>query len=88
MHTFLGNQKSRPISICGSKKLICNNHSKHIPGSSGNVVITGSNRPQILSTLANKGFGKWVQINAPTNMYGSRTGAPHGFGESPKNHLQ
>ncbi len=76
-----------PINICNSKLRNCNNYSKKLPGSSGNVVITGNTNSQLLSNLSYKGYGKWVQRNAPTNAYGSRTGAPYGYGSSPKNDL-
>ena len=46
---------------------------------------------QILTRLVNlqqyRRGATWVQTNAPTNQYGSRAGAPYGYGESPKNQL-
>ena len=80
-----------PIRICDSKLRNCNYYSKNITGSSGNVVITGQTQSQILTRLVNleqyRRGATWVQINAPTNQYGSRAGAPYGYGESPKNQL-
>ena len=44
---------------------------------------------QILQNLVvNQSYhrgARWVKRNAPTNGYGSRAGAPYGYGESPKN---
>jgi hypothetical protein len=78
-----------PIRICDSRLRSCKHYNKSLPGSSGNVVITGMTQSQILSNLVNlqqyQRGAKWVQINAPTNGYGSRAGAPYGYGESPKN---
>lgn len=78
-----------PIRICDSRLRGCSHYTKSLPGSSGNVVITGSTQSQILTRLVylqqyQRG-AKWVQINSPTNGYGSRAGAPYGYGESPKN---
>jgi len=77
-----------PIRMCDSKFRGCNHYSKDLPGSSGNVVITGMTQSQLLSSLVNLQYqrgAKWVQINAPTNAYGSRAGAPYGYGQSPQN---
>jgi hypothetical protein len=78
-----------PIKKCDSRLRSCKHYSKNLPGSSGNVVITGMTQTQILGRLINlqqyQRRAKWVQINAPTNGYGSRAGAPYGYGESPKN---
>jgi len=78
-----------PIRICDSRLRVCKHYNKSLPGSSGNVVITGMTQSQILNHLViNQSTirgAKWVQINAPTNGYGSRAGAPYGYGESPKN---
>lgn len=80
-----------PIRICDSKLRNCNNYSKGLPGSSGNVVITGMTQSQILQHLVvmqtNRRGARWVQRDTPTNGYGSRAGAPYGYGESPKNQL-
>jgi hypothetical protein len=87
------NQKTTggPINICDSRLRNCNYYTKSLPGSSGNVVITGMTQSQILTRLVNlqqyRRGATWVQINAPTNQYGSRAGAPYGYGESPKNQL-
>ena len=80
-----------PIRICDSKLRNCNNYSKALPGSSGNVVLTGMTQSQILQHLVvmqtNRRGARWVQRDTPTNGYGSRAGAPYGYGESPKNQL-
>ena len=78
-----------PIRRCGTKYQRCYNYSKQIPGSSGNVVITGGSRAQLVSEMSGFGkiFGKFVQRDAPTYGYGSRAGAPYGYGKSPKNDL-
>jgi len=85
------NNTPGPIQICPTKAKHCGNYSKNIPGSSGNVVITGMTQSQILRHLVimetNRRGAKWVQRNVPTNKYGSRAGAPHGYGSSPKNDL-
>ena len=78
-----------PIRICDSRLRACKHYSKNITGSSGNVVITGQTQSQILQNLVvNQSYhrgARWVKRNAPTNGYGSRAGAPYGYGESPKN---
>lgn len=80
-----------PIRICDSRLRNCNYYTKGLPGSSGNVVITGMTQSQILSRLVNleqyRRGATWVKRNVPTNGYGSRAGAPYGYGESPKNQL-
>ena len=83
------NTTGGPIRSCDSRLRGCSHYTKSLPGSSGNVVITGSTQSQILTRLVylqqyQRG-AKWVQINSPTNGYGSRAGAPYGYGESPKN---
>ena len=83
------NTTNGTINICDSRLRVCKHYNKELPGSSGNVVITGMTQSQILKNLVinqttHRG-AKWVQINAPTNSYGSRAGAPYGYGESPKN---
>jgi hypothetical protein len=67
-----------PIRICDSRLRSCKHYSKNLPGSSGNVV-------RLINLQQYQRRAKWVQINAPTNGYGSRAGAPYGYGESPKN---
>ena len=83
------NTTSGPINICDSRLRVCKHYNKELPGSSGNVVITGQTQSQILQNLVvNQSYhrgARWVKINAPTNSYGSRAGAPYGYGESPKN---
>jgi hypothetical protein len=85
------NTTSGPINICDLRLRVCKHYDKGLPGSSGNVVITGMTQSQILTRLVNleqyRRGARWVQINAPTNQYGSRAGAPYGYGESPKNQL-
>ena len=80
-----------PIRICDTKFRSCNNITKSLPGTSGNVVITGLTQSEILKRLVemqtNRRGARWVKRNAPTNGYGSRSGAPHGYGSSPKNDL-
>ncbi len=83
------NTTNGTINICDSRLRNCNYYTKSLPGSSGNVVITGQTQSQILQHLVvNQSYrrgARWVQRNAPTNGYGSRAGAPYGYGESPKN---
>jgi hypothetical protein len=78
-----------PIRICDSRLRACKHYSKNINGSSGNVVITGQTQSLILQNLVvNQSYhrgARWMKRNAPTNGYGSRAGAPYGYGESPKN---
>lgn len=78
-----------PIRMCDTRFQGCRHYNKSLPGSSGNIVITGSTQSEILTRLVNlqqyQRGARWVQINAPTNQYGSRAGAPHGYGQSPKN---
>lgn len=85
------NTTGGPIRICDSKLRNCNYYTKSLPGSSGNLVITGMTQSQILTRLVNleqyRRGARWVQRDTPTNGYGSREGAPYGYGESPKNQL-
>jgi len=91
MSSYNGRSYKGPINVCDSRFRNCNNYSKLLPGSSGNIVITGQTQSQALTRIINleqytRG-SKWVQINSPTNQYGSRAGAPNGYGESPKNNF-
>lgn len=85
------NTTGGPIRICDSKLRNCNYYTKGLPGSSGNVVITGMTQSQILQNfVVNQSYhrgARFVKRNVPTNGYGSRAGAPYGYGESPKNQL-
>jgi hypothetical protein len=80
-----------PITKCDSKFRNCNNYNKALPGSSGNLVLTGMTQSQILTTLVNiqsySRGARWVKTYVPTNGYGSRAGAPYGYGQSPKNYF-
>jgi hypothetical protein len=80
-----------PITKCDSKFRNCNNYNKSLPGSSGNLVLTGMTQSQNLTTLVNiqqySRGARWVIKYAPINEYGSREGAPHGYGQSPKNYF-
>lgn len=75
--------------ICKTK--LCNNFSKKLPGSSGNIVITNmtqaSRYSQIIRNQSLVRNAKWNIKNYPTNAYGQRPGGPYGFGSSPKNNF-
>jgi len=78
-----------PINICNTKERNCNNYSKTLPGSSGNMVITGMTRATQITTAVNvqqyvRG-ARWVKQNAPVNQFGSRAGAPAGYGQPIRN---
>jgi hypothetical protein len=83
------NSRGGPINICGTKTRNCNNYGKNLPGSSGNQVITGWTRATQITTAVNvqqyvRG-ARWVRENVDVNQFGSRAGAPAGYGQPIRN---
>ena len=79
--------KPGPIQRCNSRFVNCNTSKGPYPsGSTNNMSSTISQRVsnliRVQSTIRNT---RWTNRYVPVNVYGQRSGAPNGYGQSPKN---